>query len=491
MKSLNLLALDFGASNGRALLGQFDGEKLSMEELHRFPNDYVWVNGLLYWDTFGLYRQITQSLSAFGKREKAPLDGIGIDTWGVDYGLVDKNGQICGHPLSYRMSDDATMESFWAEVIDKRSLFDRTGLAANNFNTVYQLYARLQRQDSALETADKLLLLPDLFAYMLSGEMGSEYSMAMTSQLCNPHSKDWDYKLLEKIGLPKELFIPVSPSCTRRGELLPELAAAAGINRAPVLAVGGHDTASAVAAVPGKGDFVFLSSGTWSLFGMESDAPILTNAVFDANYSNEGSIQGGFRPLKNIMGLWIIQQLHREWQRQGLPLSWDAIVAEAKKAPPFRSLIDPDHGSFFAADQMEEAIVDYCRRTGQPAPGSVGEFARCVYESLALKYRWALEKLQEIRGSYIDTLHIVGGGSQNRLLNQMSANATGRPVVAGPIEGASIGNLLGQAMALGEIDGIDQLRDVVRASFPVEEYAPQDTPAWEDAYGRFLQIANS
>lgn len=488
MKTLNLLALDFGASNGRALLGQFDGETLRMQELHRFANDYVWVNGLLYWDTFDLYRQITLSLAAYGREYSNDLAGLGIDTWGVDYGLIDKNGQICGHPLSYRMSDDATMEAFWSEVMGKRQLFDRTGLAANNFNTIYQLYARLKRGDAALDCAHKLLLLPDLFAYMLSGEMGSEYTMAMTTQLCDPITKDWDHVLLDKMGLSQDLFIPVTPACTRRGQLLPELAAAAGINRAPVLAVGGHDTASAVAAVPGSGDFVFLSSGTWSLFGIESDAPILTDAVYDANYSNEGSVQGGFRPLKNIMGLWIIQQLRREWMRRGQVYSWDEIVAQSKTATPFRSLIDPDDSDFFAAEEMEAAIAGYCDRTGQPIPDSVGAYARCAYESLALKYRWALERIEEIRGKHVDTLHIVGGGSQNKLLNQMSANAIGRPVAAGPIEGASIGNLLGQAIALGEISGIDQLRDVVRASFPVEEYTPQDIPAWEDAYGRFLQI---
>lgn len=489
MKTLNLMALDFGASNGRALLGQFDGEKLSMEELHRFSNDYLWVNGLLYWDCFDLYRQILRALAVYGREYGPRLDGIAIDTWGVDYGLVDRQGQICGHPLSYRMSVDGDMEAFWRNVMDKRALFDRTGLAANNFNTVYQLYARLQRGDAALETADKLLLLPDLLAYMLSGEMGSEYTMAMTTQLCDPHTKDWDYELLEMMGLSSSLFIPVSPACTPRGALLPEIATGAGIRPAPVLAVGGHDTASAVAAVPGHEDFVFLSSGTWSLFGTESPVPIRSDAVFQANYSNEGSIQGGFRPLKNIMGLWIIQQLRREWLRQGLDYNWDEIVAQARQAAPFASLIDPDYPAFFSAEDMTGAIARYCHQTGQSAPESVGAYARCVYESLALKYRWATERIEAIRGGRrVETLHIVGGGSQNRLLNQMSANAIARPVIAGPIEGASIGNLLGQAMALGEIHGIDQLRDIVRASFPVEEYQPEDTPTWEDAYGRFLQI---
>ena len=488
MKTLNLLAMDFGASNGRGLLGRFDGEKLQMEELHRFANDYVSANGMLVWDVLFSYQQIVQSLHAFRARYGTQLDGVAIDTWGVDYGLIDKNGQLCGNPISYRASQDTTAEHFWNNVMGRRELFERTGLAYNPFNTIYQLYARQQRDDPALVSAKHLLLLPDLFAYFLSGEVGNEYTMAMTTQLCDPHTKDWDGALLDQMGLPKDIFVPVTPSCTRRGELLPDVARRVGLGKVPVLAIGGHDTASAVAAVPGQGDFVYISSGTWSLFGIESDEPVITDAVYDANYSNEGSIQGGFRPLKNIMGLWIIQQLRREWIRNGQTHSWDEIVAMAKKEPSFVSLIDPDYPAFFAAEEMSQAIQDYCRATHQPVPESVGALARCVYESLALKYRWALERIEAIRGSRVDTLHIVGGGSQNKLLNDMTACAIRRPVVAGPVEGASIGNLLGQAMALGEIQGIDQLREVVARSFDVETFLPHDEGAWEDAYGRFLAV---
>lgn len=487
MKTLNLLAMDFGASNGRGLLGRFDGKRLRMEELHRFSNQYIWVNGCLYWNSFYLYEQICESIKTYAIACGPTLDGIGVDTWGVDYGLIDKNGQIIGMPFSYRMSNDETMDEVW-DIVSKREIFERTGLAANNFNTIFQLYARKKRGDVALESAKHLLLLPDLFEYMLSGEVGSEYTMAMTTQLCDAKTKQWDKELLGKLSIRDDIFIPVSASCSKRGNLLSQIAKDCGVNQAPVLAVGSHDTASAVAAVPGKGNFVYISSGTWSLFGMESDQAIINDAVYEANYSNEGTVQGGFRPLKNIMGLWLIQQLRREWQRKGKNLSWDEIVDRAKAAEPFRSIVDPDYQGFFSTDEMGTEIAEYCKKTGQSAPGHVSEYARCVYESLALKYRWALEKIEEIRGSRVDALHIVGGGCQNKLLNQMTANAIGRPVIAGPIEGASIGNLLGQAMALGEISGIDQLREVVRNSFEVEEYLPEDMAQWDDAYGRFLDI---
>ena len=482
------MAMDFGASNGRGVLGKFDGNKITMEEVHRFPNYFVPVNGVQYWDTLYLFKQILTTLEKYGANYSSHLEGIGIDTWGVDYGLLDKNGQFASMPISYRNSKDETMQHLWDNVIGRRELFDKTGLATNNFNTIYQLYERKLRDDPALQTAENLLLLPDLFAYLLSGEMGTEYTMAMTTQLTDPTTKDWDYDLIEKLGLPKDIFIPVTDSGKQRGKLLPDIADSVGLNQVPVLAVGGHDTASAVAAVPAKGNAVFLSSGTWSLFGMESDHAIINDDVYNANYSNEGTVQGTFRPLKNIMGLWSIQELKREWSRAGKEYSWNEIVERAKEADPFVSLFDPDDSRFFAPDSMVQAIQDYCKETGQPVPETVGQFARAVYESLALKYRWALERMEEIRDSKVDVLNIVGGGCQNKMLNQMTANAIQRPVVAGPIEGASIGNLLVQAKALGEIKDMDELREIVRISFDVEEYTPTDKSVWDDAYGRFIKL---
>ncbi|MDD6543376.1 MAG: FGGY-family carbohydrate kinase, partial [Clostridiales bacterium] len=324
--------------------------------------------------------------------------------------------------------------------------------------------------------------------FFLTGEKKSEYTETTTSMLYNPTTKDWDWQTIEALGLPRKIFTKLDRAGALRGTLRPELAEELGINQAHFAAVGTHDTASAVAAIPGTGSFAFCSSGTWSLFGVETDEPILTDAVRDANFSNEGTIQGGFRPLKNIMGLWLIQECRRDWQKAGMNLSWNDIVEEAKKAEPFRSIIDPDYGEFFAGGRMVEKIQDFCRETNQPVPETVGQIARCIYESLALKYRWALERLEEIKGQRIDTLNIVGGGCQNKLLNQFAADSLNRPVITGPVEGAAIGNLLAQAMALGDIQTMDELRAVVRRSEAVNTYEPHHTPEWEAAYAKLKTL---
>ena len=481
----NLLAFDLGASNGRAILGQFDGEKLTMRELHRFENNYIEMNGVFYWDLPYLYNQLKLGLLAFKQADVGALDCFGIDTWGVDYGLLDKNGHLLSNPRAYRYAVDADMEHVW-QTMDFPALFARTGIATMNFNTVYQLARRRREGDAALENAETLLLMPDLLGYFLTGAIGSEYTNVTTSMLYNPTTKDWDWEIIRALGLPEKIFTKIDRAGTVRGTLRPELAAELGINPARFAAVGTHDTASAVAAIPGTGSFAFCSSGTWSLFGVETDEPILSDAVRDANFSNEGTIQGGFRPLKNIMGLWLIQECRRDWQKAGQSLSWNDIVEEAKKAEPFRSIIDPDYGEFFAGGRMVEKIRSFCRETNQPIPESVGQIARCIYESLALKYRWALERLEEIKGRRIDQLNIVGGGCQNKLLNQFAADSIDRPVVTGPVEGAAIGNLLAQAMALGDIRTMDELREVVRRSEAVETYTPDHTAEWEQAYQRML-----
>ena len=481
----NLLAFDLGASNGRAILGQFDGKRLTMRELHRFENNYIEMNGVFYWDLPYLYNQLKLGLLAFKQADVGALDCFGIDTWGVDYGLLDKNGHLLSNPRAYRYAVDADMEHVW-QTMDFPALFARTGIATMNFNTVYQLARRRREGDAALENAETLLLMPDLLGYFLTGAIGSEYTNVTTSMLYNPTTKDWDWEIIRALGLPEKIFTKIDRAGTVRGTLRPELAAELGINPARFAAVGTHDTASAVAAIPGTGSFAFCSSGTWSLFGVETDEPILSDAVRDANFSNEGTIQGGFRPLKNIMGLWLIQECRRDWQKAGQILSWNDIVEEAKKAEPLRSIIDPDYGEFFAGGRMVEKIRSFCRKTNQPVPESVGQIARCIYESLALKYRWALERLEEIKGRRIDQLNIVGGGCQNKLLNQFAADSIDRPVVTGPVEGAAIGNLLAQAMALGDIRTMDELREVVRRSEAVETYTPDHTAEWEQAYQRML-----
>ena len=483
----NLLAFDLGASNGRAILGQLENDRLTMRELHRFENNYIVRDGVFQWDLPYLLDNLKQGLAAFRDANVGQLDCFGIDTWGVDYGLLDENGQLVANPRAYRYAVDADMEAAW-ETVDFPTQFRRTGIAALNFNTVYQLYRRKREGDPELQKAATLLLLPDLLGYLLTGEKKSEYTNVTTTMLYNPTTRDWDWETIRALGLPEKIFTEIDRAGQLRGCLRADLAEEIGINRAAFAAVGTHDTASAVAAIPGSGNFAFCSSGTWSLFGVETDKPILTDAVRNANFSNAGTIQGGFRPLKNIMGLWLIQECRRDWERQGRKYSWNEIVIEAQGAEPFRSVIDPDYGEFFAGGDMVRKIQDYCRRTAQPVPETVGQVARCIYESLALKYRWAMERLEEIKGQPLSQLTIVGGGIQNKLLNQMAADSIDRPVVTGPVEGAAMGNLLAQAMALGEVRDVAHLRQIVRNSENVETYAPNHTARWEDAYQKLLAL---
>ena len=483
----NLLAFDLGASNGRAILGQLENGKLTMRELHRFENNYIEQDGVLCWNLPYLLEQLKEGFRAFVRAGVGELDCFGIDTWGVDYGLLDKNGDLLGNPRAYRYATDADAEAVW-QTVDFPTLFARTGIANLNFNTVYQLYRRKREGDSIYARAKTMLMIPDLLGYLLTGETGSDYTNVSTTMLYDPTNKDWDWQTIDELGLNRALFTAIDQPGTLRGKLKAELAKELGVSQVPFAVVGTHDTASAVAAIPGEGSFAFCSSGTWSLFGVETDEPILTDAVRDANFSNEGTIQGGFRPLKNIMGLWLIQECRRDWQRQGVDLSWNDIVLAAQGAKPFRSVTDPDYGEFFAGGDMVRKIQDYCRATCQPIPETVGQIARCVYESLALKYRWALERLEEIKGQRIDTLNIVGGGIQNKLLNQMVADSIDRPVITGPVEGAAIGNLLSQAMALGEIKDLAELRQIVRNSEAVHTYQPNHTAAWKAAYEKLLNL---
>ena len=483
----NLLAFDLGASNGRAILGQLENDRLTMRELHRFENNYIVRDGVFQWDLPYLLDNLKQGLAAFRDANVGPLDCFGIDTWGVDYGLLDENGQLVANPRAYRYAVDADMEAAW-ETVDFPTQFRRTGIAALNFNTVYQLYRRKREGEPELQKAATLLLMPDLLGYLLTGEIKSEYTNVTTTMLYNPTTRDWDWETIRALGLPEHIFTDIDRAGQLRGCLRADLAEEIGINRAAFAAVGTHDTASAVAAIPGSGNFAFCSSGTWSLFGVETDKPILTDAVRNANFSNEGTIQGGFRPLKNIMGLWLIQECRRDWERQGRKYGWNEIVVEAQSAEPFRSVIDPDYGEFFAGGDMVRKIQDFCRRTEQPVPETVGQIARCIYESLALKYRWAMERLEEIKGEPLAQLNIVGGGIQNKLLNQMAADSIGRPVVTGPVEGAAMGNLLAQAMALGEVRDLEHLRQIVRNSEHVETYTPNHSAQWESAYQKLLAL---
>ncbi len=485
-KIRNLLAFDLGASNGRAILGQFDGERITMKELHRFENNYVEMNGIYCWDTPYLYNQLKQGFLAFKQGNFGNLDTFGIDTWGVDYGLLDKNGHLISIPRSYRLATQADIDAV-TEKIPADTLYARSGIDTTlPYNTLYQLYRRKREDDIALKNAETLLLTPDLLGYLLTGAKGTEYTIATTTQLYNPTTQDWDWETIDHLEIPRHIFTKIDKTGTIRGHLRKELCEELSLNSAAFVAVGGHDTASAVAAIPGKGSFAFCSSGTWSLFGAEMEKPDLSPEAAAAGFSNEGTIQGSFRPLRTIIGMWIIQECRRDWLKNGISISWDGVVHEALKAEPLRSIIDPDAADFYAGGNMEQKIQDFCRRTNQPIPETIGQIARCVYESLALKYRHALEGLEKMKGQRIDSLNIVGGPINNRFLDQLIADSINRQVITGPVEGAAMGNLLTQAMALGDIQDLDHLRQVVRNSEVVEVWEPQHIPAWESAYQRLL-----
>ncbi len=483
MSDLKLLAFDLGASNGRAMLGRFDGKRIRVSELSRFENDYTELGGVMYWDILRLFSCLKDGFKAYSALGEGALDCFGIDSWGVDYGLIDANGALLGMPRAYRYASEENMNDA-LRLVSKRELFDSTGAATQVFNTVFQLYDRAAEHDGALAAAHDMLMIPDLLGYFFSGEKASEYTNVSTTMLYDPVKRDWAWSVIDRLGIPRSIFTKIDIAGTLRGRLRESIAEETGAGRARFAAVGTHDTASAVAAIPGEGSFAFCSSGTWSLFGVETDKPVLNQKLYESGFSNEGTVQGGFRPLKNIMGLWIIQECRREWKSEGLELSWDDIVRAAEAEQPYASVIDPDRAEFFYRGSMRKKIADYCARTGQRVPESVGQIARTVYESLALKYRMAVEDLEEIKGAHIDALNIVGGGIQNRLLNRLAAEAVGRPVITGPVEGAAMGNLLMQAVALGELKDISEVREVVRASIDTEIYEPVRSERCEEAYSR-------
>ena len=490
MKKLNLLGFDFGASSGRAMLGIFDGERIEIQEVHRFSNDPVELCGRFVWDVPRLFYEMKQALLKLS-RMNIKVDAIGIDTWGVDFGMLDKNGRLLGLPVHYRDDRTTGIPEKVSEIIPEVELFGRTGIASNVFNTLYQLYAMKLENDPILEMADSMLFMPDLLAYLLTGKKGTEYTIASTSQMLNPDTRSWDYELLEKLGIPTRMLGEVKLPGDVRGTLLPQIAKECGVDEIPVIAVGGHDTASAVAAVPAQGgDYAYISSGTWSLLGAEIAKPLCEEGVMKASYTNEGAVDGSIRLLKNIMGLWIIQECKREWDRRSDAVGFAELVEMAMKAPAFKAMIDVDDACFLAPGDMPARIQEYCRKTGQEVPQGRGEISRVIYESLALKYRWAVEALErDMLKKRVEVLHIVGGGSKNVLLNRFTAEAIKRPVITGPGEGTVIGNLLIQAKALDAISDIPQLRKVVEASFPTETYLPEtDGKAWDDAYARYLEL---
>lgn len=484
----SVLAFDLGASSGRALIGTLADGKLTVQEVHRFANDPVRTGKHLHWDILRLYHEIKQGIIK-ARQQGLAFSSIAIDSWAVDFGLLDRHGELLGNPYHYRdHQTDGAMAEVFAQV-PEQELFGRTGIQFLQFNTIFQLHAMRQRGSVALEQAERLLMIPDLLRYYLTGEQTSEFSNATTTQLYDPQRMDWDRELMTRLGLRPELFAPVVMPGTIVGQLRAELAEELDVPVCPVIAVAEHDTGSAVAAVPaGEAPFAYLSCGTWSLMGTEVSAPVLTERARELNFTNEGGVGGTFRLLKNIMGLWIIQECRRIWVQEGQDIGFAELVELARAEQACVSLIDPDDDAFFNPGHMPSAVQAYCRRTGQPVPESPGAIIRCVTDSLALKYRYILGLTSELAGVAFGGLHMVGGGIQNRLLCQLTADAIGMPVWAGPIEGSAIGNILVQYMTLGKIGTIGEARHIVRDSFPLETYEPQPSADWDKIYADFLRL---
>jgi rhamnulokinase len=491
MAARNLLAFDLGAESGRALLGRFDGHRLTLEEKHRFANPNGRINGHLHWNLLAQWEELKTGLRR-ATAEGAMVHSIGVDTWGIDFGLLDRNGDLLANPYMYRDSQtDGMMERVFAKV-SRAKIFESTGIQFMQLNTLYQIVAMAERKSPLLDCAQTMLFMPDLFNYLFTGERVAEFSIATTSQMYDPRKKDWARAMLEQLGLPTHFLPKIVPSGTRLGNVRSEVTTECGVSSAiPVIAPGCHDTASAVAAVPAGGnDWCYISSGTWSLMGVEIDAPIINEKSLKLNYTNEGGVSGNFRFLKNIMGLWLVQECRREFQKQGQPFGYAELTRLAAGATPFKALIDPDHAPFVAPGGILAKISDFCGKSRQTTPQSPGEFVRACLESLALTYRRTLEGLEDVLGRKIAVIHIVGGGTQNELLNQMTADACKRLVVAGPIEATAIGNMLVQAIALGDITDLNQGRAIVKNSFDVKRYEPKEPAAWDEAYSRFQKILN-
>lgn len=481
------IAVDLGASNGRVILGRFDGCRIALEEVNRFENGYVRLGDAYYWNILSLYSNILDGLRRFAGNG-GTLSGIGIDTWGVDFGLVDRQGRLAGNPRAYRDPRGRRGMQAFFDKFKERTLFDITGIANMEFNTSYQLYDMAQTKDPQLETADKMLLMPDLLGYMLCGEASTEYTIATTTQMLGSGG-DWSEEILNMLGVPRTLPARIQQSGTEKGALYEFIRDETGLSYAPmVYNVGAHDTASAVASVPSSTDnYAFISSGTWSLIGAVSKSAIISDDAYSGGFSSEGTVDGGYRTLKNSMGLWIIQNCKKAWDREQ-KISWDDIVEAARGSAPFKSFIDVNAHVFYEGSDMIKKIQRFCERTGQPVPATKGEIARTVYESLAMSYREALEVLEGLKGQRIDMLHIVGGGSKNKLLNQLSSSAARREVVAGPGEATAIGNLMIQVMASGEVKDFSEMSEVIRGSFGVESYMPQDADAWAEQFERYIKI---
>lgn len=482
-----VLSFDFGASSGRAMMATLENGKIDMQEIHRFSNDPVVVNGRMYWDVLRLFFEIkagiTKAVNSGG------FDAIGIDTWGVDFGMLDKNGRLLGNPVHYRDTRTEGIPEKVFEIIPKDELYSLCGTQLMNFNTIYQLMYLKLYEPELLELTDKILLMPDLFAYMLTGVMRAEATNVSTTNLFEPYKRDWHRDIIKRLGLPENIFPSVIEAGEELGLLSDEICEELGCDKVPVIAVATHDTASAVAATPSlSDDFVYISCGTWSLFGIENETPILTEAAAEANFANEGGFKGTTRFLKNIMGLWLIQESRRQWRREGVEVGFDTLEKEALEAEPFRCFIDVDNQAFAPAGNLPRRVKEFCERTGQYVPQTRGEIMRCIYQSLAMKYKYTFNGLHGLSGKDYNRINMLGGGIKDKLLCQLTADACGCEVLAGPTEATVMGNIAVVYYALGEIEDFKAIRQTVINSTDLKQYLPTNSEAWDKAYEDYKKI---
>ena len=469
-KAVYTLAFDYGASSGRMVLGKYEDGKLEIQELHRFSNDPVRIGKNIYWDYFRLYHEMKQGLKKAAAL-KLPISSMAVDTWGVDYGLLDKDGNLIGNPINYR--DDRTIgviETF-DEIIGLKKLYEHTGIQFMNFNTIFQLYADKQMRPDIYEKAERLLFVPELFGYFLTGIMYNEYTFASTGQLLDAKKRDWDYEIIEEAGIKKNLFGLLVKPGTVIGDLSPEVVEETGLSGVKLIAVGSHDTASAVAATPFEDEnAAFLSCGTWSLLGMETDEPVLTEESYQYNYTNEGGVEDKIRLLKNINGLWIMQNLRKNWCEFEGEVSFPDIIEASRAAKRQDFIINPNDPRFTAPINMMKEVIAYCEETGQGTPNGLGEIAMAIYNGLTHEYKTTVENLEKLTGKEISCINMVGGGIQDKLLCELTAKRTGKKVVTGPVEGSVLGNIIMQLKALGVVKSLDEGRQIVKASFEQDVY---------------------
>jgi len=483
------IAVDLGAESGRVILGTVSVEKLTLSEIYRFPSCMVEQNGSLRWDFAKLFSQVKVGIAKTIQQTAGKICGIGVDSWGVDFGLLDEKGNLIENPYHYRDSrTNGVMEKAF-ELMDKREIFENSGLQFRQLDTLFQLLAMRLANSSSLAGAKTLLFMADLVAYHLSGQMYAEYTLASTSHFMDMRTGQWSKKILAHLDLPMQIMPKLVQAGTIVGKLKKQLCDELGSDPINIIATASHDTASAVAAVPAKTDnWAYLSSGTWSLMGIETPKAVINDKSFNYDFTNEGGVKNTIRFLKNIMGLWLLQESRRQWQRQGTDLSYNQLEEMAGKAEPFTACIDPDHNGFLAMGDMPARINEYLEKTGQSKLNDKGQLARVILESLAFKYRNTIEAIEDITGKSIDVLHIVGGGLKNELLCQFTADAIGKKVITGPVEATASGNIIIQAMACGQIQSLDQARNIVSNSFDVREYLPQQTDIWSKEYERFKKL---